>query len=1128
MTRKGRVLTATLLLAAAATISVEAVKQPDRAVDSLLFAKPETIMRPSFARASEIAGLAGDPRFAALGVAANRTIVDQLTGRLATVYPATPLLPGRGVGNSLSWAAGVPDSPIALEQAAGEAFRAYLQNHAAALGVAMDELAWPGKVTALSDELVNIHIPRQIAGIEVLNNQLTASIKHGNLILVGTDNWADFDGVAVPSLSANDAAEVLRRHVGERLYGNGLRAPYLVYVPLRAGDGITYRLAWVLHNDLGETGGRFEAIVDAVHGELLSLQDKIHWASRRAQGGVYPVANDQTAPDGVEQAGWPMPFSTVISGPYQMITDIGGNTPLCVDGSATARLSGPFIDMNDNCGAESLTASTDILDWLSGPTGAATDCTTPGVGGPGNTKASRTGFHELNMIRAMGASQLPANAWLQQQLTANMNVNAQCNANWTGTVVNFFRSGGGCNNTGEIAGIFDHEWGHGMDDNDAVPSVSNPGEGIADIYANLRLNDSCVGRGFDAAGVPGGLCGGYGDPCTVASGCTGVRDTDWANRASGLPHDILWINNNCPSTGGPCGSAVHCEGAVYAEAVWDLWNRDLTAGAFNYDLDRAREVATFLTYTGATAVGPQWFTCDVTDEAPPGPAGGEYDGGCGATTGYQKYLVADDDNGNLADGTPHMSAIAAAFQRHKIACSTNTVTDSGCAGAPASAPTVTPTARDKGIDLSWTSVAGATEYEIYRTDGVFGCNFGKIKVGTTAGTTFEDRGLQNGRTYSYSVIPKGGSDSCFGPASTCASIAPSAAGGPGGGSTVALSAFGDTPVLDVLGGDADFFLDNCEVLKIVLPLGNTGTTTLTNIQITDADSTSHASSALLTSLPKVVAASLPPCQLSGAVVEFHVQGLAAGDTFEADIELTATELGGPQVVHVVAENLGTEGDFQTTATKTWNFNVDAEGWVTEAGTFVRSNSGPGTPGNDSFFFQSSNALGNQCDVVRSPTVKLSATSTLSLSNHFDIEPFYAPGGVWYDRANIVYREASNGNSTLLTPSSGRAYNASGANGTCGTEGQAGWAGAATTWAASNWTSGALQTGTLANKPGNLVVRYGTDPLAHPSGFRFDLVTLTNFDLAVADTQGNSCVATNLIFADGYETGNLVEWSSSQP
>ncbi len=30
--------------------------------------------------------------------------------------------------------------------------------------------------------------------------------------------------------------------------------------------------------------------------------------------------------------------------------------------------------------------------------------------------------------------------------------------------------------------------------------------------------------------------------------------------------------------------------------------------------------------------------------------------GCAATNGYMQWLTADDDNGNLNDGTPHMTA----------------------------------------------------------------------------------------------------------------------------------------------------------------------------------------------------------------------------------------------------------------------------------------------------------------------------------------------------------------------------------------------------------------------------------------------------------------------------------------
>ena len=148
--------------------------------------------------------------------------------------------------------------------------------------------------------------------------------------------------------------------------------------------------------------------------------------------------------------------------------------------------------------------------------------------------------------------------------------------------------------------------GNTLDDND-----SNPGEGIADIYAALRLGTSCVGRGFSLSGV----CGGYGDPCIdeLLGGCTGIRDIDFAKRQSGNPHDVVWIDANCGSSGpAPCGGSVHCEGSVYSEAVWDLVHRDLPS-EYGMDLNTALEVGTRLTYLGAGNVGT-WFSCNTAGE----------------------------------------------------------------------------------------------------------------------------------------------------------------------------------------------------------------------------------------------------------------------------------------------------------------------------------------------------------------------------------------------------------------------------------------------------------------------------------------------------------------------------------
>ena len=140
-------------------------------------------------------------------------------------------------------------------------------------------------------------------------------------------------------------------------------------------------------------------------------------------------------------------------------------------------------------------------------------------------------------------SRLPSNNWLQGRLTANMNIANTCNAYWNGSTINFYRSGGGCGNTGEIAAIFDHEWGHGMDANDVNGGIASPsGEGIADLYSALRLGDSCIGRGFY---VDGKKCSTGGNNCKT---CTGVRDIDYANKNANSP--FTYSNSNAKCGGG--------------------------------------------------------------------------------------------------------------------------------------------------------------------------------------------------------------------------------------------------------------------------------------------------------------------------------------------------------------------------------------------------------------------------------------------------------------------------------------------------------------------------------------------------------------------------------------------------
>ncbi len=720
-------------------------------VRSAELAPEPVLLRPDALQSDQKA--AAWNRLAALGLSSDTGVLDARSGNWASLWLSEPILPG--AGNSLTWselsaptkaAQGEADAIAELVQSRVADF---LGSHRDALGIDPAEIDWRIGVHE-QGRLVQIHGRRMFNGLEVRDSYLTASIVAGNLVLLGTHRWGLIELDLQPKVTADQAWNRSKAGITRAETLQAMDEARLEIVPVAADEGYGHKLVWVTPFKAPGTVENYRATVDAHSGELIELIDTNHYAdhpehrgaeARNVKGGVYPISNDGMLPDGVEIDGWPMPFADVTHTGGTATTDAGGNVE-GVTGNMTTALSGPYININESCGAISETSAAGDLDL---GTSGGTDCTTPAGGSAGNTHSARTAFYELNRMAEMGRTRLPANVWLQASMPAGLNDDAWCNAVWTGAGVQFFQTEAPCSNLGELAGVLDHEWGHGMDDNGTNGSVSNPGEGIADVFAALRLGDSCPGRGA----LPS-VCSGFGDPCTAAFGCTAARDIDWARHDSQAPHDVAWANSNC-------GGSAHCRGVLSAEAMWDLYKRDLPA-RHGFDDNTSMEIATRLVFLGADNVG-DWNAFNNGNE-----------GGCAATHGYQQFLVADDDNGNLADGTPHMQAIFDAFNRHGIACSTPSVQVAGCAGAPSSAPTVNASAADRGANLSWNAVAGATRYKIFRTDGVRGCGRGKALVGEVTGTTFDDTGLQNGREYYYVVAGFTDSDTCMGPASPCTTV----------------------------------------------------------------------------------------------------------------------------------------------------------------------------------------------------------------------------------------------------------------------------------------------------------------------------------------------------------------------
>jgi Zn-dependent metalloprotease len=589
-----------------------------------------------------------------------------------------PLLPGRG--NKL------PAGDLKLGRDGGvrtadvEAkLRSFMAELPELLGVSGFDLRLDAKSTVNAGEdkqLWFVEFQQFHRGVPVEGAKVYFRINNGNIVQFGTERVSEVRLSPTPKIGRVAALAAVLQTLGFRVdQVEEIRDPgTLKLVPaLTAGErpaekfegtpgrGYRHYLVWeVAFRRAGDTAV-YKAQVDAKSGRLLSLVDETYYA--QVTGGVYPTTN--TDPETVVA----FPFTNVTNGTAK-VTDGAGNYSYS-GGTATATLNGKYFKMADVCGT--ISASDSTTGNLAFGTSGGTDCVTPGAGGAGNTHASRSGYYHLTNINRKAAGFLPANAWLAGTVTANMNINATCNAFWDGSTVNFYRSGGGCSNTGEIAAVFLHEWGHGMDTNSGgAASDKGTGEAVGDTFAFIETKDPCIGKNFQ----PGVAC------ANCNSTCTGVRDM--ASFATGGSHTIAKpstvADNNgincdrysCPyyqfffigAYQGPMGYEGHCESYIASTANWDL---------------AQQLVARWGATTGWAKMDSIWYkSLTPSKSAYQVVSGGKCNpaavvNGCGAANWYTVFLAADDDDGNLANGTPNGCRIWDSFTAHGIACGSRPV-----------------------------------------------------------------------------------------------------------------------------------------------------------------------------------------------------------------------------------------------------------------------------------------------------------------------------------------------------------------------------------------------------------------------------------------------------------------------
>jgi hypothetical protein len=225
---------------------------------------------------------------------------------------------------------------------------------------------------------------------------------------------------------------------------------------------------------------------------------------------------------------------------------------------------------------------------------------------PGAIGASpAVAWHHFFVVWDWLADRWPSHGWLGSNVPANVDISSSaCNAYYTSGTINFFVGYSGyCNNFGQIADVLYHEVGHGVHH-----YILAGGTFAGDVSEGSADYVSATITGDPEVGPGARWNGGY------------VREIG-SDRV--YPRDVV--------------GEVHNDGLIWASFLWNLrtqWVADLGEAPGTEAADRI--------LLGALEQGPT-----LTDL-------------------YEAVILADDDDGDLSNGTPNACELVTLLDQHGL------------------------------------------------------------------------------------------------------------------------------------------------------------------------------------------------------------------------------------------------------------------------------------------------------------------------------------------------------------------------------------------------------------------------------------------------------------------------------
>ncbi len=386
----------------------------------------------------------------------------------------------KGYGGSIH--VGIPQN----ESSARDLARAFLSTERSFLRVAPENLELVSSRHRWGHWIVAFG--QKFNGLNVYNSKIMVNISdRGNIVEFTSDYYPDINISTSPAISAEQAIQFAGIGVSS---GNNFKSstPELIVFPIPGEAEIQYKLAYKVEISTDEPS-KWLTIVDAANGQVLYRKDMIYYYTFDGfvNGEIYPAT----------------PFDTPETNPFKNeLVRITGVAMVYTDtnGFFTADAN----DQNTNPFTVNLEGRYVVVHNAQGPGASYSGNITPGdtahiLWSPLDSRMDeRNSFFHTNVVHDFFKILDPDYTQLDIGLTCNVNLNQTCNAYWDGSSINFFMRGGGCENTGEIADVIYHEYGHGITEYLYAPYAPSGAqhEGWSDYTAAAITNQPLIGRGF--------------------------------------------------------------------------------------------------------------------------------------------------------------------------------------------------------------------------------------------------------------------------------------------------------------------------------------------------------------------------------------------------------------------------------------------------------------------------------------------------------------------------------------------------------------------------------------------------------------------------------------------------------